>query len=423
VGLLKKAENEMAFLKAGLLGFPGSGKSYTASMLAQAISKRVGSGRPVAFFDTESGSDFLIPKFEAAGVELLRVKSKAFSDLLAVGKEAEAECAVLIVDSISHVWNELGEAYLARLNSTRKDKGWALLKKLEFQHWASIKREWAQWTSFYLNSRLHIIVCGRAGYEYEFVTNDETNKKELQKAGTKMRVESEFGFEPSLLMEMERVARGPEPGDGWLHRVHILKDRTDSINGKAFDFVKPGEGDKRAAVAVAEWERVFTPFAPVFASLNIGGAHKAVDDTRNSEARFSNEGESRGDQWSKRRTIAAEEVQGILVDLWPGQDAASKKFKSQVINELFRTFSWTAVENKPVEELEEAVGILRLFSQAVRAQNEMPADAPAALALLMMARGHYLDSRAAVDHLKALTEPVTDDEAAEREPVGAGQPF
>lgn len=419
MGLLKKAENEMAFLKAGLLGFPGSGKSYTASMLAQAISKRVGAGRPVAFFDTESGSDFLIPKFEAAGVELLRVKSKAFSDLLAVGKEAEAECAVLIVDSISHVWNELGEAYLARINAPRKEKGWQLLKKLEFQHWASIKREWAQWTSFYLNSRLHIIVCGRAGYEYEFVQNDETNKKELQKAGTKMRVESEFGFEPSLLMEMERVARGPEPGDGWLHRVHILKDRTDSINGKAFDFVKPGEGDKRAAVAGTEWERVFTPFAPVFASLNIGGAHKAVDDTRTSEARFSTEGESRGDQWSKRRTIAAEEIEGFLVDLWPGQDAASKKHKRAVIFELFNTYSWTAVESMSAERLEEAVGILRLFDQSVRAQGETPTDQVKVLELLVMARGSFMETKAAVERLQAMTEPVTDDEAAER---GVEQP-
>lgn len=358
-----KAVNEQAFLKAGALGFPGSGKSYTASMLAIAISKLAGDNKPVAFFDTEAGSDFLIPKFESAGTELLRVKSRAFSDLMAAGKEAEASCSVLVVDSITHVWQELCEAFMARINGARQRKGWQPITKLEFQHWAEVKRMWADWTTFYLNSRLHIIVCGRAGYDYEFVVNEDTNKKELQKAGTKMKVEGEFGFEPSLLIEMERVSRGAEPGAGWLHRAHILKDRTDTINGLAFDF---GKGKK----AAEEWREVYTPFAPVLGKLNLGGAHKSVDTGRHSMALFSDQGESDHTRRAKRVTIALEEIQGSLVAVWPGMDAASKRLKAVVVEALFDgTRAWTKVESLPLEKLEAAVAILREFERIAKSDE------------------------------------------------------
>lgn len=377
--LLKKAVNEQAFLKAGILGFPGSGKSYTASMLAQAISKQLGDGRPVAFFDTEAGSDFLIPKFEAVGVELLRVKSKAFADLLAVGKEAEGSCSVLVVDSITHVWNEVCEAFLKRVNEFRKKKRLAPIKKLEFQHWAEVKRAWADWTTFYLNSRLHIIVCGRAGYDYEFVANDETEKKELQKVGTKMKVEGEFGFEPSLLIEMERASRGAAPGAGWIHRAHVLKDRTDTINGKAFSFEKQDATGK-----TAEWQPVYAAFQPVLARLNIGGDHVAVDASRSSEALFSEEGETDQTRRAKRVTIALEEIQGTLVAIWPGQDAASKRAKQQVIETLFNTRSWAKVESLSLEVLEMSVGALRTFETALKAREDA-IEPEEAISLLQMA--------------------------------------
>lgn len=382
MNLLQKAVNEQAYLKAGALGFPGSGKSYTASMLAIAISKFATEGKPVAFFDTESGSDFLIPKFDAAGVELMRVKSKAFKDLLAVGKEAEGQCSVLIVDSITHIWQEVCEAYLAQVNEVRKRKKLYLIKKLEFQHWADVKRAWAEWTTFYLNSKLHVIVCGRAGYEYEFVTNDETDKKELQKAGTKMRVEGEFGFEPSLLIEMERVSRGATPGAGWIHRAHILKDRTDSINGMAFDFgaaKKKLEGDE-------EWKQVYQPFAPVLARLNLGGEHLSVDASRTSRAMFEDEGDGEGNRRAKRVDIALEEIQGTLVAIWPGQDAASKRLKQSAIEALFSTRSWTKVESLPLERLEAELKVLKAFEEKARPAfegDESPASTPDGVATVM----------------------------------------
>jgi len=382
MSLLKKAVNEQAFLKAGALGFAGSGKTTTASLLAIGIAKRLADGKPVAFFDTETGSDFLIPKFAAEGVELLVVKSTAFPDLLEAGKEAEAACSVLIVDSITHVWSELNEAQLKAVNAGRKAKRLAPIKKLEFQHMAEVKRTWGQWTTFYLNSRLHIIVCGRAGYEWEWEADEETGKKELTKVGTKMKVESEFGFEPSLLIEMERVPKGSAAGAGWLHRAHILKDRTDTINGKAFDFEKPAKAYK-----AGDYGQTFKKFEPVFAALNIGGTHIAVDQTRTNDGVFDEQGDSESTRRAKRVTIALEEIQGALVALWPGQDAASKAMKMAAIEALFQTRSWSKVESLALETLIARLKTLRAYESELADQPKPtePGQVQAGLTVLLKA--------------------------------------
>lgn len=369
MSLLKRAVNEQAFLKAGILGFPGSGKTYTAAHLAIGIAKSVaGANRPVAFFDTETGSDFLIKRFETEGVELLVAKSQAFRDLLTVGKEAEGGCSVLIVDSITHVWRELCEAYRRRKRVNR----------LEFQHWAEIKAEWAAWTNFYLNSRLHIFVLGRAGYEYDYEENENTGKKELIKSGTKMRVEGEFGFEPSLLIEMERVAKGPEAGAGYYHRAHILKDRTDTINGRAFDFSKP-----RDVYREGDWAATLEPFKPVFDALNLGGAHVGVDASRTSDEMFGDDGAGMARRATKVR-IALETVETTLVMLWPGQDQKSKALKLAMVEAVFGERSWLAVEKKPLEVLEDGVSLLRRVEAAIKARAESsPVDTPAELSALV----------------------------------------
>ncbi len=367
MGILKKVMNEQAYLKAGIFGNAGSGKTTTACYLAMAISHKLGGKKPVAFFETEAGSDFLVNRFELEGIELLRVKSHALSDLTEAVKEAQESCSCLVVDSISHVWAEVMEAKLRAVNAARKKRGLYQIDKLEFQHWADIKREWAKWTALFLNTDLHIIVCGRAGSVWEFSENDETRKKEIQKVGTKMKAESEFGYEPSLLIEMERVQKGRDTGSGWIHRAHVLKDRTDTINGKKFDFV-----NAHATYKAGDCEHTYKPFEPVFASLNIGAKQNTYDASRSSDALFPGvEGESRGEDRKKLCIIACEEIQGTLSALWPGQDANSKALKLTLLETLFSTRSWTAVESKSLEELERGVGILRIVEKQVKAAPEL----------------------------------------------------
>lgn len=365
MGLLAKATNMQAYAKVGFLGFPGTGKTFTATEIAIGLA-RLSDNRPVAFFDTETGSDFMVRKFHEAGIELLVVKSRAFKDLVDTAREAMSlNCSCLIVDSISHVWRELCDAYQKRLNRT----------KLQFQDWGVIKGEWQTWTDLYVNSPMHMLVLGRAGYEYDYDSNED-GSRDLVKTGTKMKVESEFGFEPSLLIEMERVSPAQDElekvgkianirqrkmakqnidvnvGSGWIHRAHILKDRCDVINGKVFD------------------NPTFEDFLPHIQLLNIGGTHLGVNSERNSQSVFQSEDRMARER-TARRKIALETIQGALVKLWPGQSAEEKRYKNLMIEVAFDgCLSWTNVEKWPLDDLVDRSQAIKRFASTVHPMLE-----------------------------------------------------
>ncbi len=112
MSFFKKAEKTNAFLKMGMMGFQGSGKTYTGTQVAIGLVKLMrASGlngtKPIAFIDTEKGSDWVIPHVEGAGLELVTAKTRAFSDLVQATADAEKNASVLIVDSVTHFWTEL----------------------------------------------------------------------------------------------------------------------------------------------------------------------------------------------------------------------------------------------------------------------------------------------------------------------------
>lgn len=332
--LLRKATNQTAYLKAGIMGFAGSGKTFTAADIAIGLSKTVGDGKPVAFFDTETGSDFLIPKFKEQGIELLVAKTRTFKDLLDFMKEAETQCSVAVIDSITHVWQEILEGYTTKL---RRRNG------LSFKDWGPIKTEWRGFTDRYINTKMHVILCGRAGFEYD-MTEDEDGKKELHKTGTKMKAESEMGYEPSLLLEMERVNADKTlkqgQRSGWIHRCHVLKDRTNRMNGEAID------------------NPTFASFAPVVAFLNIGGEHIGVS-AGNSSADLFDSPESYNAR-KKRVEIVLELILDAFTEAQVGgTSAVAKEAQVKNLKAAFGTSSWTAIKDMRLEELEGGLAALR----------------------------------------------------------------
>lgn len=329
--ILQPIKKETAFLKAGILGFAGSGKTHTAMLIAMGTVNHLRSKKPIAILDTEAGTDFWISRLEKKKIEAIRAKSRAFQDLMMIVGEAEKTSDILIIDSISHIWKNFLESYMKRLNRTR----------LQFQDWNVIKPEWGKFTDVFLNSKLHIIMCGRAGWEYDYF-EDETGKKELMKTGTKMKAESEMGYEPSLLLEMERVrAEDGAVGQKWIHRCHVLKDRADVIDGKMFD------------------DPTFECFLPHFQELNIGGEHLVLDMTRTSEEVFDKEGLTEDARIEKRRKILLEEIEGILVAKYPSTSGHDKQAKLEMVENVFDTKSWTKISMLPIATLENRLDCLK----------------------------------------------------------------
>lgn len=338
--MLKPAKNKMAFAKIGLYGSAGAGKTRTASEIAIGLHKAIGSKKPIAAFDTEPAFGFVLPLFEQAGIELLVAdESRALTDLMLFMDEAEKQCDIVIIDSITHVWRDAQDSYLARLNKSRQQQGKRPMYALEFQHWKPIKAAWAAFTDRFLSSKMHVIVCGRAGTVYEYQDKDDgSGKKELISTGTRMATEKELGYEPSLLIEMVADRR-----EGKMVNVALVqKDRSDKLNGKEICYPN------------------YHKLAPHFQSLNIGGEHFNSMDSRNSENLFPDASESGWDAESRTRTILSEEIAELLKKHYPSQSVEDKQKRADLLENICGTRSWTAVESSHSNKLREWLDAMRL---------------------------------------------------------------
>lgn len=316
-GFFTEAHNIKPFIKAAIEGFAGSGKTYTAGLFAKGLHKRLGSKKPVIIFDTETAAKFLRPMFDEAGVPLLVRDSRSLSDLMETMRRArEGASDVLIIDSISHVWENFLESYKKKLNRTG----------LQFQDWGILKPTWkSQFSDPFVRDPLHIIMCGRAGYEYENEINEETGRREIYKSGIKMRVEGETAYEPDLLIQMNRMQ---EMDGGNIKRVvrvaNIVKDRSTLLDGKSFE------------------NPTYDDFAPLV-EYALADPKKAKTAPHGNDALlFRTEEDKR--EFTRQRDIWLEEIEALLTMVAPGAMGKDKQYKVQVINEAFKgVASWEAI--------------------------------------------------------------------------------
>lgn len=357
---LKPLDGGQGHVKAGLLGFPGSGKTYTASLLACAVRERFGLTAPIAMFDTEAGAAWVNPIVQYfTGSGLLCVRSRALCDLLDVARQCAAGAAsALVVDSITHPWEETCAAYLSEVNAKRAERNMRPRTRLEFQDWATIKGHgspWHQWLDVFLNSPLHIALCGRAGFDWDFQESegdDGSIKKELVKTGVKMRVESQFGFEPALIVEMRRDTQySVETGhdEEIVHKAIVHKDRADMLTGAigVFRSFKTADGKTDWA---ANYEAVKAFFMPHIEKLTPGSVN-AVDTALKTSHGVDTSGDSQYRREKRERTIALEEIVGVMASLFPGRSAADNKGKADLQQEIFGTRAWSKIETLPLAEL------------------------------------------------------------------------
>jgi hypothetical protein len=366
MGLLLKASNQQARGKVGIFGAQGTGKTTTLAMISIGLSKTYHNGAPVAMLDTENGSDFLKPIFDIEGIEFLVHKSRAFSDMVPTVKESVAAGACcFIADSVTHTWRELVETYCEKKQAQYKMND---TYSPQFQDWNYLKKEWGVWTREFLNSQIHCLVAGRGGYEYEYQTN-EKGKKELIKGDSKMKAETEFGYEPNLLLEATLGRTGTVEGHGgkFEHIIYVLKDRARFLNGKEFVFPDMNfykEGD---------WKTVFNSFAPHFEFLNISGQQRAIS-SATSDDMFDEMGDGEARQRQQARKIALEELENIMgITLWPGSTNEVKRIKLGVVKTLFGVTAWAAVEMMSLLKLENALFALQAYENITPKPEGEPA--------------------------------------------------
>lgn len=333
MSLFKKADAGHSHLKAGIMGLAGSGKTYTASAISIGLvgyMKERGATvkNQVAFIDTENGAAWVMPRFKQAGIELMVARTRSLSDLRDGIRWATENADALIIDSITHFWTIFCDEYATKRNRKRG---------LEFSDWRTVKQDWREnFTDLYLNTPLHILMCGRQGYEYDMQVND-AGKKELVKTAVKMKAEGETGFEPSLLFQMEQEQTLKDGAATGIDRVaYILKDRSTFLDGKILR--NPS----------------FKDFLPHIKTLDIGGAGVSVDTTRDNRDLITEDGDTAWKHRETQREIALEEIAEEMNKMNPGQTEAAKTARKEALEKYFHTRSWKAVEQLKLPELQEA---------------------------------------------------------------------
>lgn len=220
----RKAKAEQAALKMGIYGPPGSGKTFTSLLIAEGLG--LVSKKRVAYVDTERGTDFYCKAVPARTVhpeafDFDALYTRSLTEVLAAVKALDQkEYGVVIIDSVTHLWEAAIAAYGG--NQTRAGT-------IPMHAWGKIKRPYKDLMSTLLSSQMHVVICGRQGTEYQ--TDDETD--ELKAVGLKMKAEGETAYEPHILIRMEALK--PKKTHELAQIIaYAEKDRTGVLAGRSF---------------------------------------------------------------------------------------------------------------------------------------------------------------------------------------------
>jgi hypothetical protein len=343
--MFKKLENNRPFLKLALEGFAGDGKTYTATEIAIGVHKLIGSTKPIALYDTERALKALKWRFDEAGIEpVIEDEERSLMSLYKAIKWCEEGNAdILVIDSITHVWEEFLRAYM-----NRPDKHGNPMKRtrLEFQDWGVLKPQWKeQFSTPFVMAKCHIIFTGRAGYEYTDEKNEETGKREIFKSGIKMKAETETAFEPDILVLMQKVTDLISDKKTIYREAMIVKDRTTQIDGKTFK--NPTFED-------------FYPAIKVLLDGTLREVHGATipDSFEEFENKYS--------EFAKEREIAIAEIEGCFSLMGLGTGAKDKQIKVWALDKVFGGKSIEGLTKKNVTTVKENLNILKQYTHEYR---------------------------------------------------------
>lgn len=339
--MFKKLENNRPFLKMAFEGFAGDGKTYTATEVAIGIHKLINSTKPIALFDTERALKALKWKFDEAGIEsIIEDEERSLMSLNQSIKWCEAGGSdILIIDSITHVWEEFLKSYLSRPdkhgNPTKRNR-------LEFQDWGVLKPQWKElFSTPFVMAKCHIIFTGRAGYEYTDEKNED-GKREIYKSGIKMKAETETAFEPDILVLMQKVTDLISEKKTIYREAMIVKDRTTQIDGKTFKNPKFDD---------------FYPAIKVLLDGTLREVHGAtIPDTFE-------EFENKYSEIGKEKDRIKAELEGCFELMGLGTGAADKQVKAWTLSQVFAVNSMEMLERKNIAIMRDGLKVIQGFAK------------------------------------------------------------
>lgn len=212
----QKATKKKSKLRCAIYGLSGGGKTYTALQISTGISEVLNTR--IAFIDTENGT---ASKYsDIFDFDVLELKKHSIDDYANAIKEAsQSGYQILIIDSISHAWQEL----LIEVENLSKAK----YKGNSWSAWSEGTPKQKKLTNAILNFDGHIITTMRAKTEWVSNVNDK-GRTTPTKVGLAPEQGKGIEYEFDFLMSISQD-----------HILQVEKDRSGKFQDKLID--KPGK--------------------------------------------------------------------------------------------------------------------------------------------------------------------------------------
>lgn len=200
---IRKAERKRAKIKMALQGSAGSGKTYSALLIANGICPN---WSKIVVIDTENNSADLYSNFGQYNVLPLDppYTPERYIEAITLCEQAGAE--VIIIDGLSHCWE-----YLLDIHANMTGNS--------FTNWSKITPRQNSLVQKILSSPTHIISTIRVKQDY--VLNNKDGKMVPEKVGLKAVQRDGLDYEFTIVLDIDIK-----------HHVSASKDRTNLFMGK-----------------------------------------------------------------------------------------------------------------------------------------------------------------------------------------------
>jgi hypothetical protein len=225
--MFRKAERRQVKLRLAICGPAGSGKTYSALLIAQGLAP----GGRVALIDTERGSGELYADLAAYDVAPLEPPYTPARYIELIRTAEQARYQVLILDGLSHAWAGVGGLLEMHDRATAANKNGN-----SFDAWREVTPKHNALVDTILGADLHIIATLRTKTAYDLV-DDGKGKKKPVKIGLAPIQRDGMEYEFTVVMDLSIEG----------HIATASKDRTRLFEGQHFvPSVQTGE-------ALREW--------------------------------------------------------------------------------------------------------------------------------------------------------------------------
>lgn len=206
----RKAQRKKALLRLGLVGPAGSGKTYSALLVAKGL------GGKVAVVDTENGSADLYAHLLDYDVLILKPPYDVMDYINAIEEAERQGYNVIILDSISHAWAV--EGGLLDQQGKIADSG----RGNSYTAWRTVTPKHNKFIEKMLGCNLHLIVTMRAKTEYVLEKSDK-GRDIPRKVGMAPIQREGMDYEFTTVFDIDLN-----------HNAQCTKDRTSMFDGKIF---------------------------------------------------------------------------------------------------------------------------------------------------------------------------------------------